>query len=317
MSEAFAAADVKEWGDLCVAFNTRCCEVQRPPLSVVTGDSFWTMFVSAMEVMRVASAMQLQLDVDFDFGVQVSPQSVALVAVNAAADDVSDRAAAEVTKAAASAASGAAESRFNAAAASHQASLAIMQRVLSARSASERAAAVLQLPCLVSQTSGAAAAADCDSIIAAAAASVLTLSYSFNPPSPHPLHPLITATGIITSAASRVGLDVAIIELLPCLSQTMQPSTTFHKLARAHAPNVQPSASLALVAAAAASAARYSGSVAVAVGSMMITPQPLSAVEMAAVICGEVERQLGNKLSRDNDSSTLRFLPSGGASAVT
>jgi|LauGreDrversion4_2_1035121.scaffolds.fasta_scaffold1593301_1 hypothetical protein len=70
----------------------------------------------------------------------------------------------------------------------------------------------------------------------------------------------------------------------------------FYKLSRANAPGAQPSAAMALVAAAAAAAARCNGCVAVSVGSMLLTPQPLSSTEMLSLLCCEIELQLSAKL---------------------
>ena len=104
------------------------------------------------------------------------------------------------------------------------------------------------------------------------------------------------------------GLDVAINEALPSLSSPIEPSTTFHTLARELAPGVDPSAAMCLVAAAAAAAARCSGGVATAVGSVLMTPQPLTAAEMVALVCFDIEQQLQAKLGRDGRRSGGRAL---------
>jgi hypothetical protein len=85
--------------------------------------------------------------------------------------------------------------------------LTVLQRVLSSCSASERAAAVAQLPCLTSQLSqpkGVGNASDTfGSLVAAAAAAVL--SFTAHLPPATTMHPLITASCMVSAAASRVG----------------------------------------------------------------------------------------------------------------
>ena len=49
-SAAFRAADIREWAGLCTAYNRRCCEMPlQPSRPLITGDSFWNLFVVAME----------------------------------------------------------------------------------------------------------------------------------------------------------------------------------------------------------------------------------------------------------------------------
>jgi hypothetical protein len=107
---------------------------------------------------------------------------------------------------------------------------------------------------------------------------------------------------------ARPGLDVAVVDILPSLARPIEPCTTFHKLAREYAPGAQPSAAVCLVAAAVAAAARCSGCVSVALGSMFITPQPLSAAEMLALLCCEIEQQLRGKLGQAVDGMGGRSL---------
>ena len=67
---------------------------------------------------------------------------------------------------------------------------------------------------------------------------------------------------------------------------------------------------MCLVTAAVAAAARCSGCVAVAVGSMLLTPQPLSSLEMVALVCSDIEHQLRSKLGldRSQEGRTLHIL---------
>jgi hypothetical protein len=270
------------------------------------------------------------------------PQSVGIIiaAGESVVDDGAFNAFASEVKAAAAAAAAAAgsDARMTISAVTRT----VLQYVLADFPGGKRSAAVAQLPCFSARLRPAsgdnAASNDYEGIIAAAAAAA-ALSLSACMQAASPTHPLTTASRIMSAATSRVGnshklhptsdiflpphfftpnfltsaqgLDVAIIELLPSLASQSHSCTTFHQLIREHAPEDDPSASLCLVAAAAAAAARCSGCVATAVGSVLLTPQPLSAAEMVALLCFDIEQQLRLKLGRDSlakGSKSLQIL---------
>jgi hypothetical protein len=257
----------------------------------------------------------------FNSWFQILPCQVALVVGDwSAKDGSSDVFASEVSAAVSAASAAAASAGLDTTASNNFVSLTVLHHVLSGCPVSSRHAAVTHLPCLTTQFTLSHNASEDDAVLhrIVSAAAVAVLSIACSAPSSPLVHPLTTANHIISSAASRIGntlfpfektappcitrfpgLDVAVVDILPALARSDQPCTTFHKLAREHAPGVQPSAAMCLVTAAVAAAARCSGCVAVAVGSMLLTPQPLSAVEMVALLCCDIEHQLRGKLGQD------------------
>jgi hypothetical protein len=133
------------------------------------------------------------LDVRVHTRFQEAPDLVALVVLDAS--DAPDAAVGEACAVAA-------------ASAGHKdACVAVLQHVLSGNDAAKRCSAALQLPCYTSRVHHKAGDVDVVGRIAAAAAAA-ALSLSRAPASPLMHHPILTASLILSSAASRVGKAV-------------------------------------------------------------------------------------------------------------
>jgi hypothetical protein len=124
---------------------------------------------------------------------QEVPDLVALVVLDAS--DAPDAAVREACGAAAAAATSAGH---------NDACIAVLQHVLSGNDAAKRCTAALQLPCYTSRVHHKAGDVDIVGRVASAAAAA-ALSLSRAPASPLIHHPILTASLILSSAASRVG----------------------------------------------------------------------------------------------------------------
>jgi hypothetical protein len=145
------------------------------------------------------------LDVRVHTRFQEAPDLVALVVLDAS--DAPDAAVGEACAASAAAA---------ASAGNNGACVAVLQHVLSENDAAKRCSAALQLPCYTSRVHHKAGDVDVVGRIAAAAAAA-ALSLSRAPASPLMHHPILTASLILSSSASRVGKAVIPqISVSPC-----------------------------------------------------------------------------------------------------